>query len=77
MVTLSRNCVACRRLIPEDIGVENTVLTFASVQVKWVKKNHVHKASIVEGEIPCFCEACAAEMTALIEAQAKKGIKVL
>ena len=75
MVTLSRTCVACRKLIPEDYA--GNMLTIATMEVKWNNKKHRHVGKIKHGEHSCFCEECAKRMGKIIKDQAEKGVKVL
>lgn len=75
MIYISRICIACRRLLPEDLA--ERVLTFTWMDVKWNKKQNKHSAKPAQEDVYALCETCAEKMEGLLKSQQEKGIKVL
>lgn len=76
MVILSRTCVACRKLIPEDFA--GLVFSLVNLEAKWNAKKHRHTAKLpTKEEAAIFCPDCAMRMKDIVKGQEEKGVKVI
>lgn len=73
--TIDRCCLACRRMIPAESGVE--LVSAIRVTTEFKEKTGKLTAKIKAGPIDTLCADCTAEFLGLIKEQKAKGMKVL